>query len=372
MAGPITVLVVDDSAFMRKALVNMLSTDPRVTVAGVARNGEEAVQKVAELHPSVVTMDIEMPGMNGLDALRRIMDMRPVPVIMVSSLTMEGAQETMKALELGAVDFLPKQLDGMATNIAAIQQELIAKVVAAAGAKILRGPEARGARLEDGPSSLSPRASRLVPSSRPVPLAPHLSVGSIVGTRGNKVVAIGCSTGGPQALLEVLPHLPADFPAGILIVQHMPKFFTKPFADRMNQQCKIEVREAKEGDVVTPGVALLGPAGFHMRVARRRATQVEVALSSDAQGQAHVPSVDVMMESVAEVFGERAVAVLLTGMGHDGALGMKAIKGAKGRTIAQDEATCVVYGMPKAAVDGGWADKVVGLPMIAGEIANMI
>jgi two-component system chemotaxis response regulator CheB len=356
MAGPISVLIVDDSAFMRKALMNMLSGDPRVTVAGVARNGEEAIQKVAELHPHVVTMDVEMPGMNGLEALRRIMEIRPVPVIMVSSLTMEGASETVKALELGAVDFLPKQLDGIATNIATIQAELIAKVIAAAGS---------AAKLKRPDSTSVPRPATSA-------LKSSLSSGSIIGTRGNKVVAIGCSTGGPQALLEVLPHLPADFGAGILIVQHMPKFFTKPFADRLNQLCKVEVREAKEGDVVTPGVALIGPAGMHMRVVRRRATQVEIALSSDSEGQAHVPSVDVLMESVAALYGERAVGVLLTGMGHDGALGMKAIKGAKGRTIAQDEATCVVYGMPKAAVDGGHAEKVVGLPMIAGEVANMI
>jgi two-component system chemotaxis response regulator CheB len=351
MASPITVLVVDDSAFMRKALAKMVSNDPRVRVAGVARNGEEAIQKVAELHPTVVTMDIEMPGMNGLEALRRIMEIRPVPVIMVSSVTLDGARETIKALELGAVDVLPKPLDGPVTNIAALERELIAKVVAAAAAK---------------------DKIRSVPPPCPVPLAPRLSTATVLATRGTKVVAIGCSTGGPQALLEILPALPGDFGAGILIVQHMPKYFTRPFAERLNQVCMIEVREAMEGDVVTPGVALVGPAGLHMRVVRRRAIQVEVALSPDAQGQAHVPSVDVMMESVAEVYGERAVGVLLTGMGHDGVVGLKAIKGAKGRTLAQDQDTCVVYGMPRAAVEAGHADKVVGLPMVAAELTNLV
>jgi len=357
MAGPVKVLIVDDSTFMRKALEGMLSSDPRVAVAGVARNGEEAIQKVAELSPSVVTLDVEMPGMNGIEALRRIMQTSPVPVIMVSSLTTQGAEETIKALELGAVDFLPKQLDGIATNITAIQQELIAKVIAAAHSA--------------GKLKRAPTNGTITPVAKAV-RSPGLSSRTIVGTRGHKAVAIGCSTGGPQALIEVLPLLPADFPAGMLIVQHMPKYFTKPFADRLNQLCKVEVREARAGDVITPGVALIGPAGLHMRVVRRIATQIEVTLSEDTKGSSHVPSVDVMMESVAEVYGERAVGVILTGMGHDGAQGMKAIKGAKGRTIAQDEATCVVYGMPKAAVDGGYAEKVVGLPSIAGEIMNMV
>lgn len=355
MAGPVKVLIVDDSTFMRKALEGMLSSDPRVSVAGIARNGEEAIQKVMELNPSVVTMDVEMPGMNGIEALRRIMQTCPVPVIMVSSLTTQGAEDTIKALELGAVDFLPKQLDGIATNITAIQQDLIAKVIAAAQSTgKLRRPAGVG-------GATPPRSERTALSSR-----------TIVGTRGLKAVAIGCSTGGPQALIEVLPLIPADFPAGVLIVQHMPKYFTKPFADRLNQLCKVEVREAKAGDVITPGVALIGPAGLHMRVVRRISTQIEVALAEDTNGHAHVPSVDVLMESVAQIYGERAIGVVLTGMGHDGAQGMKAIKGAKGRTIAQDEASCVVYGMPKAVVDGGYAEKVVGLPSIAGEIMNMV
>jgi two-component system chemotaxis response regulator CheB len=351
MSEPFTVLVVDDSAFMRKALTAMVSTDPRVRVVGVARNGEEAIQKAADLHPDVVTLDVEMPGMNGLEALRRIMERRPVPVIMVSSVTMEGARETIKALELGAVDVLPKPLDGPVTNITALEQDLIAKIVAAAAA----AEKVRPAR-----------------PARPALRAPGLSPAGVVATRGAVAVAIGCSTGGPQALLEILPALPKDFGAGILIVQHMPKFFTRPFAERLDQASAIGVREAREGDVVGPGMALVAPAGVHMRVVRRRAIEVEIALSADAQGQAHVPSVDVMMESVAEVYGERAVGVVLTGMGHDGVFGMKAIKGAKGRTLAQDEASSLVYGMPKAVVAGGHADKVVGLPMIAAELANMI
>lgn len=359
--APVKVLVVDDSAFMRKTLSNMLEGDPRVAVVGVARNGEEGVQKVAELHPDVVTMDVEMPGMNGIEALKRIMAIRPVPVIMVSSLTEEGAKETLSALELGAVDYIPKHLEGVVTNITALQQELIAKVMAAAGAKdkIRRSSFVKRETPVVGPPL---HASRFT----------ALTSAAISATRGSKVVAIGCSTGGPQALQEVLPLFPADFPAGILIVQHMPQFFTKPFAERMNQRCHIEVREAKEGDVVTPGVALIAPGGNHMRVVRRRAIDVEVTLIPNTQNLPYVPSVDVMMQSVAEVYHAKGIGVILTGMGQDGLEGMKAIKGAKGRTVAQDEATCVVYGMPKAVVEGGYADKVMPVSQITGEILNMI
>lgn len=381
MGAPIRVLVVDDSAFMRKALCAMLEGDPRVAVAGVARNGEEAVQKVAELDPDVVTLDVEMPGMNGLEALRRLMAVRPLPVIMVSSLTVEGASETLQALDLGAVDYIPKQLDGLATNITTIRQELLGKVIAAAGAagKIHARPAARGGTREgadgetgrggEGGNSASPCPR--VPGS-PAPIASRLSSGTVAATRGSKVVAIGCSTGGPQALMDLLPLLPADFPAGIVIVQHMPKFFTKPFAERTNQACRIEVREAAEGDAVTPGVALIAPGGLQCRLVRRRATSVEIALSPNTEGLLHAPSVDVMLKSVAEVYGERGVGVILTGMGQDGLEGARALRGAKGRLIAQDEASCVVYGMPKAVVDAGIADKVVPLPLIAGEIINMV
>lgn len=362
MTAPIKVLVVDDSSFMRKTLSSMLGGDPRMSVVGVARNGEEALQKVAELHPDVVTMDVEMPGMNGLEALKRIMEMRPLPVIMVSSLTEEGARETLTALEWGAVDYIPKQLEGVVTNVVAIQAELIAKVVAAAGAKLRH------------PSPLTPgtQPGAIKQPTGGVGRGKGLTSQSISATRGSKLVAIGCSTGGPAALLEVLPLLPEDFPAGIVIVQHMPKFFTKPFAERMNQQCRIEVREAQEADVIRPGLALIAPGGVHMRLVRRRAIEVEVALAPNTENRHYVPSADVLMLSVAEVYSSRGIGVILTGMGQDGLEGMRAIKGAKGRTVAQDEASCVVYGMPKAVVEEGLADKVAPLSHIAGEIVNMI
>ena len=353
---PIRVLVVDDSAFMRKSMSGMLAHDARIQVVGVARNGEEAIQQVRQLRPDVVTMDVEMPGMNGIEALRHIMAERPVPVVMVSSLTSDGAQETLRALELGAVDYVPKQLDGVATKITDIQAELISKVLAAnqAGSKVraVRAQESGKARAD-----LSRQA---------------LSSHSVSVTRGQKIVAIGCSTGGPQALMEILPALPADFPAGILIVQHMPKCFTKPFAERMNAVCELHVREAGDGDEISAGTVLVAPGGMQLRVKRQSPLKIGINLSPNLEQHIHAPSADVMMQSVATVYGERGIGVILTGMGHDGLEGIKAMKAAKARTIAQDEGSCVVYGMPKAVVEAGCADKVVPLSHVAGEIMNMV
>lgn len=355
MTKPIRVLIVDDSAFMRKTLSSLLGEKSGVTVVGTARNGEEGIQKAQELDPDVVTLDVEMPGMNGLEALKRIMATNPLPVLMVSSLTMDGAKETLTALELGAVDFICKQLEGVVTNIVGIQQELVSKVHAAAKRKGHVRPVTLPIAIKTG---VTPRFS--------------LSSQAMCATRGKKLIAIGCSTGGPQALMEVLPHFPEDIAAGIIIVQHMPKFFTKPFADRIDKFCRIDVREAQDGEVVRPGLALLAPGGSHLRVVRRNATNNEIRLSSNQEGYSHVPSVDVMMMSVASMYAERAVGVLLTGMGHDGLEGIRAIKGANGRSLAQNEDTCIVYGMPKAVVEEHLADKVLPLAHVSGEIMNMI
>jgi two-component system chemotaxis response regulator CheB len=294
--------------------------------------------------------------MNGIEALKRIMAEHPVPVVMVSSLTTEGAGDTLKALELGAVDFIPKQLDGVVMKIHDIQTELIAKIVAASQA----GNVVRARKLNGAPR----------PAVKPRPAG--LTAYSVSATRGNRVVAIGCSTGGPQALLDVLPAFPSDFPAAIVIVQHMPKTFTKPFADRMNALCGLEVKEAAEGDEVKPGRILIAPGGIQCRVKRRTITSTVIALSPNVEHHLHAPSADIMMQSVASVYEERGIGVILTGMGHDGLEGMKAIKAAKGRTIAQDEKSCIVYGMPKAVVEAGCADKIIPLSSVVGEILNMV
>lgn len=355
MAKPIQVLVVDDSTFMRKSLSAMLTTDRRIAIAGMARNGEEALQQVHQLNPDVVTMDVEMPGMNGLEALKRIMAEHPVPVVMVSSLTTEGAQDTLQALELGAVDYIPKQLDGVAMRIHDLHDQLIERIVVASQA----ADKVRMRRPGNTRSGTAPRAAALTAHSVSV-------------TRGARIVAIGCSTGGPQALLEVLPEFPEDFPAGIVIVQHMPKNFTKPFAERMNAICPLEVREAADGDEVRPGRILIAPGGLQCRIKRKSILANVIALHPNVEHHLHAPSVDILMESVAGVYEERGIAVILTGMGHDGLEGMKAVKAARGRTIAQDEQSCLVYGMPKAVIDAGCADKVVPLSGMVGEILNMV
>lgn len=356
MPKAIQVLVVDDSSFMRKSLSTMLTSDPRITVAGMARNGEEAIQQVRTLKPDVVTMDVEMPGMNGIEAVRRIMAEHPVPIVMVSSLTTEGAGDTFQALEFGAVDYIPKQLDGVATNIVAIERELIAKIVAASQAT--------------GKLAIRRSSGPMAPIVKPAGGA--LSAHSVSVTRGNRIVAIGCSTGGPQALMEMLPNLPADFPAAIVIVQHMPKTFTKPFAERMNQICPLEVKEAVDGEEVRAGLVLIAPGGLQFRVRKKTITTNIVSLSPNYEKHLHAPAADIMLQSVAALYGERGIGIILTGMGHDGLEGMKAMKASKGRTIVQDEKSCIVYGMPKAVVEAGCADKVVALPQIVGEVLNMV
>ncbi|HEX7765683.1 MAG TPA: CheB methylesterase domain-containing protein, partial [Nitrospira sp.] len=248
------------------------------------------------------------------------------------------------------------QLDGVATNIVEIERELIAKIVAASQAT--------------GKLAIRRSGGLMAPIVKPAGGA--LSAHSVSVTRGNRIVAIGCSTGGPQALMEVLPKLPADFPAAIVIVQHMPKTFTKPFAERMNQICPLEVKEAVDGDEVRAGLVLIAPGGVQFRVKKKTITTNIVSLSPNYEKHLHAPAADIMLQSVAALYGERGIGIILTGMGHDGLEGMKAIKSSQGRTIVQDEKTCIVYGMPKAVVEAGCADKVVPLPHIVGEVLNMV
>ena len=347
MNGKIRVLVVDDSAFMRKALSMMLLKDPEIEVVGTARNGEDGLEKIRQLRPDVVTLDIEMPRMDGLTALKIIMKEMPLPVLMVSSLTTEGAESTLEALDIGAVDFIPKGLSYVSLDIVKIEAILIEKVKGVA----------KNRRRTAFPSA--PKRVHVPPS------------GWIKVSGPKEVVAIGTSTGGPPALQKVLPRIPADFPVGILIVQHMPPTFTKSLADRLNGQSAIHVKEAEEGDRVEPGVALLAPGDRHM-IAQGRSGIRRIHLSEKPDDTLHRPSVDVMTLAVAEAYGGKSLGVILTGMGHDGLEGMGKMK-QKGATIlAQDEASCVVYGMPRSVVEAGLADKVLPLGEIARGIAQGI
>jgi two-component system, chemotaxis family, protein-glutamate methylesterase/glutaminase len=337
MSEPIRVLVVDDSALMRKLIPAILARDPSIEVVGTAMDGAFALKKIEELRPDVVTLDLEMPRMDGMETLRLIMRRAPLPVILFSTHSKEGAYSTLKALALGAVDFIAKPTDAAAGHLETIADLLIEKI------KVAKRASGR----------------KLPPAAVPID-PPDLKKGARNPMPANRIVAIGISTGGPNALQYVLSQIPADFPASILIVQHMPEGFTEMFAKRLDECCAIEVQEAKSGDLLLAGRALICPGNRHLMV--RRMPRGDMAVLSDAPAvNGHRPSVDVLFHSVAQEFGPTAVGVLMTGMGEDGAEGLGAIKGNGGVTAAQSEDTCVVSGMPRAAIVKGHAGKIVPL-----------
>lgn len=336
----IRVLVVDDSALMRKLIPQMLAADESIEVVGTAMDGSFCLKKIEELKPNVVTLDLEMPGMNGIDTLKEIMRRQPVPVIVVSSHSTEGATVTMKALGLGAFDFVTKPKDATA-HMAETARELIVKVKAAADCK------------------LKPRMLSGIPAKPQKAAAP--------AGAPNKIVAIGVSTGGPQALEYVLSQLPADFPSTIVVVQHMPDGFTDMFARRLDEICPLRVKEAQSGDMLQAGRVLICPGSRHMKVKRLPLGDI-VVLSDEPRVNGHRPSADVLLRSVAEEFKSSAVGVLMTGMGDDGAEGLGAIKKEGGMTLAQSEESCVVFGMPKAAIERGYVVRIVGLDILGATL----
>ncbi len=342
----VRVLIVDDSAFMRTALSHIVGHDPSLCVIGTATSGIEALQKIVALDPDVITLDLEMPGLDGLETLRRIMDEFPRPIIMVSSATLSSAESTFMALAAGAFDYVPKQLSAASLDISHIGEDLIAKIKAAAESRRLRD----GLNLQRKP----PRA--VVPTTRKV------------AHGAPAIIALGISTGGPKALQEILPTLPADLPVPILIVQHMPAGFIAAFAKRLNSLCALSISEASHGAVVQPGVVYLAPAGFQMTVDRLADSRTIISLSDKPENQVHVPSVDVLMQSVASAFHSQAMGIIMTGMGADGAQGMKAIHREGGLTVGQDEPSCAVYGMPRVCAEMGILDRVVPLSQIPHEI----
>lgn len=333
------VLVVDDSAVMRRIITDLLSSDEELEVVGTAKNGAEAIEMVRELGPDLVTMDIEMPVMDGLTSLQHIMAECPLPVVMLSSMDKRQANITFKAMDLGAVDFISKTSGSLSLDLEHVRREVLEKVKAAADAKV------------------SPRRS---PAFGIEPVAvPTLS--------GDWLVVIGASTGGPKALPEVLSRLPGSLPAAVLVVQHMPEGFTHSFAERLSWSTSLEVKEAEDGEDIRKGMVYLAPGNRHMTVADNK-----ILLDDGPKVNYVRPAVDVLMMSVAPIYGPRAVGVILTGMGSDGAEGMRHIKMNGGKTVVQDEDTCTVYGMPKAVVELGAADKVVPLQDIAKSIIVML
>lgn len=358
MPVPISVLVVDDSAFMRKMVSEMISADPAFVVVAQARNGEDALAKVEQFHPDIITLDVEMPVMDGFAALIAIMHQNPTPVVMLSSLTQAGADMTLKCLEHGAIDFVGKPSGSISLDIERVACELVVKLKSAATAKV------RPHRLYQVPS----KAPDAEPPKRPLPESICLPVASVrpIASRSGRcttpgVLVVGSSTGGPRALQSVIPNLPADLEFAVVVVQHMPAGFTESLARRLNDLSPLHVREAAEGDILEAGTVLVAPGGHHLQF--------------DSSGRAHLtseppvhgvrPSFDVTLASLAPVFGGNMVGVILTGMGKDGARGLKTIHDLGAATVAEDESTCIVFGMPKAAIELGGIDVTVPLPEIA-------
>jgi two-component system chemotaxis response regulator CheB len=339
----IGVLIVDDSAFMRTALSRMIASDPQLCVLGTARSGEEALEKIGVLNPDVITLDVEMPGIDGLETLRRIMAQCPRPVIMVSSATVADAETTFNALSAGAFDYVPKRLSSTSLDIIHIQSDLVVKIKAAAHSRRSRS----GARK---PPQSAASLDRSTFSTSPA------------------IVALGTSTGGPKALQEILPLLTPDLSVPILIVQHMPMGFTTPFALRLNSLCQVPIREAVHRETIQAGTVYIAPAGIHMTVERLADSRPTIYLSPQPENHLHMPSVDILMESVAAVYRNLSMGVIMTGMGSDGALGMTAIHREGGVTIGQDEASCTVYGMPRVCAELGVLDRVVPLSQIPQQI----
>lgn len=359
MSEPIRVLVVDDSAFMRKILSDLLCQDPGIAVVGTARNGQDALVKRRALHPDVITLDIEMPELDGLGCLARLMDEQPVPVVMVSSLTQAGAEATLRALDLGAVDFLAKPSGAISLDMATVADELRAKVKVAARARLRPGR---------CPAVGAPTTTAPTPTAVPSAIPTEVTASQPRPRHGQKVVVIGCSTGGPGALNDLIPRLPADLGAAVLVVQHMPPGFTRSLAQRLNDLSPLQVSEAADGDRYEPGKVLIAPGGFHMLVAQGD----RITLESGPPLHGVRPAVDITLRSVTQQHGAATIGVILTGMGYDGARAMLELQKAGGRTIAEHQSTCVVYGMPRAVVELGAASVVAPLPEISARIIEAV
>jgi two-component system chemotaxis response regulator CheB len=354
MPAPIRVLIVDDSSFMRKSIERMLAADD-IQVVGTARDGIDALEKIPVLKPDIVTMDVEMPRMDGLTCLKRIMVECPMPVLMFSSLTHEGAKATLDALALGALDFVAKEksYDTGDEGVLRVQERLREKIRGLTRTSKFKARPARAEQAAPPP----PPAVRAKAAAGPTTFPAHPRA---------EMIVLGCSTGGPKALQEFLPFLPKALPVPMLIVQHMPASFTKPFADRLNGISQVEIKEAANGDVPQAGHVYIAPGGIHMHL-RSRAGRYSIELNPEPAGTLHRPSVDVLFQSAFESCGSgtQLISIILTGMGSDGALGMQKLKQKGAYTMAEAESSCVVYGMPKAAAELGCVDIVMPVQNMA-------
>ncbi|QKS82298.1 protein-glutamate methylesterase/protein-glutamine glutaminase [Pseudomonas bijieensis] len=371
----VKVLVVDDSGFFRRRVSEILSADTSIQVVGTATNGKEAIDQALALKPDVITMDYEMPMMDGITAVRHIMQRCPTPVLMFSSLTHEGARVTLDALDAGAVDFLPKNFEDISRNPDKVRQLLCEKVhsISRSNRRVSAysvpapAPVVAPSPAPTSSGSFNPAPVRSAPAPTPARPAPAATASSPAPKRkAYKLVAIGTSTGGPVALQRVLTQLPANFPAPIVLIQHMPAAFTKAFAERLDKLCNISVKEAEDGDILRPGLALLAPGGKQMMIDGRGAVKI---LPGDERLN-YKPCVDITFGSAAKSYGDKVLAVVLTGMGADGREGARLLKQGGSAIWAQDEASCVIYGMPMAIVKADLADAVYGLDDIGRHLVE--
>lgn len=361
MANKTRVLVVDDSALVRGLLAEIINRQPDMVCVGAASDPLVAREMIRNLNPDVITLDVEMPKMDGIDFLSKLMRLRPMPVVMVSTLTERGAEVTLRALELGAIDFVAKPKIGVADGLRQLAEDITDKVRTAAQAHVRRLPPAAAAAAVAAPGA--PAAPGLAAASgaqAPRPAAPVAALGRL---STEKIIFIGASTGGTEATKEVLMNLPADSPA-VVITQHMPAGFTKSYAARLDSLCRIRVKEAVDGDRILPGHAYIAPGGFHLSVERSGANYIARVRDGEPVNR-HKPSVEVLFESAARVVGPNALGVMLTGMGADGARAMKTMRDAGSWNLCQDEASCVVFGMPREAINHGAAHEVLPLQRIA-------
>lgn len=378
----IRVLIADDSAFMRKVLSDLFKSQGDFEVVGTAVNGQDTIEKVKKFQPDVLTLDVIMPVMDGLDALAVIMEQCPLPVVMVSSTTQKGTNETIRALALGAVDFVSKA-GGAISKIDTIKDEILEKC------RLAAKTHARKSSATSKPLIYNSKSTSIEPTTRRIEVRPRigLSLGQkplvnrassiippvkgVLPSTGKKLVVIGTSTGGPQALQTVITRLPKNLPCGVVVVQHMPAGFTKSLADRLNSISEIAVKEAEHDEIIRPGQVYIAPGDYHLRIVPASQSERKMVLSQEPRVGNLRPTVNYMFDSASR-FGKDLISVIMTGMGSDGYEGMKKIKATGGYSIAQDENSCVVYGMPKAVVDAGLADEIRPLDKIAEAIVEAV
>lgn len=380
---PFRVLVVDDSNFFQHRLKEIINEHPELKVVGIASNGREAIDKAAELKPDIITMDFEMPVMDGVTAIKHIMSNRRVPILMFSSLTYEGAKITLDALAAGALDFIPKDFAEVSRNSEVLKKKLHERLITLAGSgnRSVPPPAATPSPAPTPAPMPVSSSSSFRPIAAPAPAARPISPAQDEPARSSgpdnyrlknkpKILVIGASTGGPVALAEVLMALPANFPLPIVLVQHMPENFTKAFAERLNKQCHIRVREAVDGDQLQPGLALLAPGGKQLMLDKRNGGSVRIL--PDDERVNYKPSLDITFGSAANNYADKVLGVVLTGMGSDGCNGARLLKDAGSSLWSQDEASCVIYGMPMAVARAGLTDKVLSLKDIGPRLVKEV